>query len=252
MKTVFLILCATIVPIISIAQSKYDKITFNEGQSIDCYIARVSDNKIYYHTHRKHPIELESCSLDKVADYQFNGDFFYTNKHDVLEHSEIIDLDGISQEAIYRGLKTWIVAHSDEIAIEDNENFIIQSTLKTVGYFKIDAHFLFDVVKAAVNPESEQRQYTLRYTVTVRAKDNRAKIVLNEFVISNNQNEETKTLKNIFEKRHTSNLGKTLSFKELNKLRSFLSDQINDIEFHCTTAAKKESIKSDILDNDEW
>ena len=252
MKTLFLILFAAIVPIISIAQDKYDKITFNDGQSIDCYIARVTDKKIFYHTQPKDSTNVESCLLDKVSDYQFNGDFFYTNQHGVLEHSAIIDLNGISQEAIYHGLRTWIAANSNDIAIEDNENFILQSTLKYGPYHKIDALSLYDVAKGTFNGETEQRQYTLTYGATVRAKDNRAKIVLNEFVISNDKNARTKTLKSLFEKRYTNKLKKTVSFGQIKRLQRRLSDQIKAIEFHCTTAAKKESIKSDMLDDDEW
>jgi len=248
MKTVFLILMCILVSTFGFAQNKYDKIILNDGQSIDCYIVRVKEKNIFYHTGSKSPIEVEKLSLNKVKDYQFNGPYFHTNKVGILQQSEIIKFEGITREAIYESLRTWMLANSGENYLEDYENFILQGSLQTESYFNID---MLSII-SAVNEEIENRENTLHYTATVRAKDNRAKIILGDFTISNNQNERIKTLKNIFEKRHTKDLTKTLVFTELKRLQKLLNEQIEAITYHCESAAKKEGVKSDILSDDDW
>lgn len=221
-------------------QRLLDIITLNNGESIECNIIRVNDKSLYYQLLTP-PFEINKLSLDEVEKYEFNNMYFQTNPFGILEHSEVIELNGFSQDQIYRALKDWFFINPkrlfDGAYIEDNENFILYGSVTIHDFWNDNIIY----------------SYIISYDVIIRAKNNKFKIILNNFVM---KMPKRKTLKNLYETRYYKDKTFDPAYQELIKLEFRLKEQIASAENHCKYIADKDTFKESIikymLSNDNW
>ena len=105
--------------------------------------------------------------------------------------------------------------------------------------------------------DSVLRKYNISYDLNVRAKDNKFKIIMNNFALYNTSAElKYRTLKNVFEKRYSPDKTKTIAYLESLNMTKFVKKQISSIENHCIYISDKDTFKESlikyILANDDW
>ena len=203
------------------------------------------------------PYEIKKLSLDGVKTYEFNDMFFQTNVNGILEHEEVIELDGFSQIQIYRALKDWFFVNSKKLIagayFEDNKNLILYGSVSTKVYWNLN-------IQSDINVTDEDpviRVYNLSYDLIVRAKDNRFKIIMNNFAVYNNLSDNiSRTLKNLYEKRYLTDNTKTLAYTESLNMPGFVKGQISSVKDQCLYIKDKDTFKESVikymLTNDDW
>ncbi len=231
-----------------------DIIYLKNGETIETRIIRVNNRKIYYY----HPktYKISEISRDKVLKYDFNDDFFQTNKIGNLQHSEVIKMDGFNKDEIYRAIKDWFFVNSrsksDGIFLDDSEHLILLGLINTSDYIKLD----FLTVLSAFDDNPQTNTYTLRYNVNLRIKDNRFKVYITEFAVQSNMTIYDKLLKRTYEKRKTKDGVITIHGREIENLKTMITKQISEIEEHCKLVRLNDTyhnriVKQALMD-DDW
>lgn len=259
MKKIIVLFIFSILSTINYAQIKRDMVHFNNGDEVECYIVKVKKKHLFYHMLGSSSI-IEKVSLDDIEKYEFNNEFFRTNSSGMLEYSKVIKFDGASKEQLYETLDRWFELSSRNYTFEDvtkdTVNNILLGATKLENYLKLDVHSFANMASTIMVEETEGRSNTLSFDLIFRAKDDRYKVIFNNFIISNNKNDNTKNLKEVFEKRHNADLAKTLAFYELKRLNKFVTEQINSIEEYCINNVGKdtheESQIKGVLREDDW
>lgn len=232
-----------------------DIIYLKNEDVISTQIVRVGANKIHYYD--PETFEIVNIRLKDVEDYEFNNYYFYTNAEGRMEHSRVVNLSGYNSDEIYRAITEWFTINSlfffNGIYFEDYENNIIIGHISTDEYFKLDFWSFMSLID---DKENELWTYSISYYIKVRIKDERLKIYISDFDISNNETFEIKTLKDIYGKRKTVLGEKTESGSEISNLIESLNIQIAEIRDHCEIVRNRdiyyEKIVSEMLVDDDW
>ena len=232
-----------------------DIIYLKNEDVISTQIVRVGASKIHYYD--PETLEIVNVRLKNVKDYEFNNYYFYTNAEGRMEHCRIVNLSGYNLDEIYRAVTEWFTINSsiyfNGIHFEDYENNIIIGHLNTDKYFKLDFWSFMSLID---DKEYEFRTYSISFYIKVRIKDERLKIYLSDFDISNNETSEIKTLKDIYGKRKTVLGIKTESGSEISNLIKGLNIQIAEIGDRCEIIRNRdiyyEWIVSEMLVDDDW
>lgn len=260
MKEIIVFFIFSILSSINYAQvTKRDMVYLNNGDEVECYIVKVKKKHLFYHMLGSSSI-IEKVPLDELEKYEFNDEYIHTNSSGKLEYSKVIELDGASKEDLYQTIERWFSASSDDYYFDevtkDTTNYILLGTTTMENYLKLDVHSFSNMATTILIEGAEERNYTLSFDLIFRTKDDRYKVIFNNFIISNNKNKNTKTLKEVYEKRHNTDLSKTLAFHELKRLNKFVLEQINSIEEYCINNVGKETPEESrikgILSDDEW
>ena len=146
----------------------------------------------------------------------------------------------------------------DGILFQDPKNHILLGSVHTRDYFKFDLLVLLDMIgeTAVGSGDGNLRQYMLVYDFRVRVKEEKCKIVVTNFEIVNNQDNLTKTLKDIMGKQHNKSGIPSSNKKELGKLRLLIKDQIKELSEHCAflkqNISTHDPIIESMLNDDDW
>lgn len=257
MKKQILLLLLFVSSLVLLSQEKektLDIIYFKDGKTIETRIVRVTNRKMYYHD--PNTMEIVETHLKNIDNYEFNDEFFQTNLMGKLVHKEVVWVDGYKKDEIYRAIKDWFQVNSRKfgsgIFLEDTAHFIIAGNVNTAEYLKLD----FITVLTAMDNESDLQAYTLYYDVFVRIKNNRFKIYIMDFEISNNNTVYDKPLLRSFEKRKTKDGIVTVHGNELKKLKDMIKGQIDQIKNHCELVRLNDTYHNQIvkqaLQDDDW
>lgn len=215
-----------------IDKDKGDAMFLKNGDTINSQIVRVATNNIFYID----PVfdNITKIDKEKVLDWEFNNSTFYTNLDGKLEHSQVVELKGYSIDEIYRTIKDWFTINSstyfDGYFFEDPANKIIIGQLSTDEYFKND---FISILSTLDGNRFTNREYRTSFTIKVRIKEERLKIYITDFFITNNQTEEKETLKYIYGRRRSRTGEVTESGEEVYRIVESLSKLINVISDHC-------------------
>lgn len=258
MKYLFLICCVFLFTqtILSQVNSKtLDYIYLKNGDSIITKIARVTNKKIFYF---KTPVtfEVKAILKEKVKGYQFNDEFFQTNEQGNLGHNEVVSVEGYRKDEIYRAIKDWIKINSRSfyggIRLEDEEHFIFLGTINTPDYLKNDMVTLM----SAIDDQPGIQTYSLKYDITIRIKDNRFKIYISYLRIEDKVFNSDKFLRRLYETRCEKDGQQTIQEKEIMRLKSSITKQIQDIRHHCESIREEDEfhrkVVSYILMDNDW
>ena len=235
-----------------------DSLTLTYGEPFACVIYRVGAKNIYFAEQEGMPIN--KMSLEEVSSYEFNNDFFQTNKQNQLAHSQVIFLENFKAHEIYRGLEDWFFNNSNElfggIYFADEQEMIIHGTVSTRDYLRLDWVSVFQGISIAIGEDSEIEDCSLYYDVVVRVKPGRFKIIATNFAVKRNHLRTKFNLTNLYEKCHTKSGERTSKYREIEKLKGFLKDQIASISTHCENIKSHDVFKEDIiklmLEDDDW
>lgn len=235
-------------------QKTKDIIYLTNGKTIETRIIRVNNRKIYYYDPNTYAII--DISKKNVKKYEFNDDFFQTNRQGKLDHREVVRIEGFYKDEIYRAIKDWFQVNSRRygsgVFLEDTTHKIIMGNVNTAEYMKLD----FITVMTAISDENDLQTYTLYYDVNVRIKDNRFKIYIMDFEISSNNSIYDKPLLRSYEKRKTKVGVNTIHGTELKNLKEMIKRQIAEIKNHCELVRLNDTYHNQIvkqaLKDDDW
>ena len=180
MKEILLIISFVMITLNMFSQEpskSLDVIYLNNGEIIETRIVRVNKRKVYYYDPKTYGIV--EVSKEDVKDYEYNDEYFKTGVSGNLGHSEVVKISGFSKGEIFRAINDWFFVNSKGLAnpllIDDDVNFILLGAVNTNEYIKMD--FLTAMAVLDDDP-STTNNYSLRYDVYVRVKDNRFKVFI--------------------------------------------------------------------------